>query len=54
MDEVDSFFENDVDTVLKEVGFLFDIAFIVCFLQLQGKPVCKTSEIEDQSMKKNS
>ena len=54
MDEADSFFENDVDTVVKEVGFLFDITFIVCFLQLQEKPACKTSGIEDQNMKKNS
>lgn len=30
-DALDSFFENDVDIVVKEVGLLFDFAFIVCF-----------------------
>ena len=30
-DALDSFFENDIDIVVKEVGLLFHFAFIVCF-----------------------
>ena len=30
-DALDSFFENDIDIVVKEVRLLFDFVFIVCF-----------------------
>ena len=30
-DALDNFFENDIDIVVNEVAFLFDLVFFVCF-----------------------